>query len=119
VVTVVADPRPRARARAHGRVVRRRRRAPAPTEHRGERARGQAGHGPVRRDHVAFQPDGALGGLRTKRKTQNSQHVTYGQRSRPRLSGEGGGERLIVFNPLPPTKFQRTIFYYCARQQIQ
>lgn len=66
VVPVV--PGPRARARAHGRVVGRRRRDPAPTGHRGQRAHGQAGHGPVRRDHVAFQPDGALGGLRTKRK---------------------------------------------------
>lgn len=62
VVRVVAASR--ARARAHGRVVGGRRRSPGPAHRRRHGARGQAGHGPVRRDDVTVQPDCTLGGLR-------------------------------------------------------
>lgn len=69
-VPVVPAPGPRASARAHGRVVRRRRGPHATAApHRRDGGHRQAGHGPVRGDHVTFKSDCSLGGLRTHRKT--------------------------------------------------
>lgn len=67
-VPVVPAPRPRACASAYRCVVGGRGWPPAPTKptQRGRAAHGQTGHWPVWGDHVPFQPDGALGGLKHK-----------------------------------------------------